>query len=230
MTVATNLPREAQAFDDAVAVGESGWKVGEPGDYTILYGGKANDPATPHFNDGTPSLPDHFGFPDWPGVKVGANETHAAGRYQFEPSTWLGVCNQLFPAGSTPDFRNPADQDWGAWLLAKDAYHRAIGADLGIILHAGVLSGIASALRPTWTSLSEITFPDRYKAALMSDAPAPTPATPTPPIPAPAPAPAPASSVDLSTTIADLERVIAALQARIDKLNAALAALKEAST
>src|SRR5690348_9589741 len=169
MTTATNLPREAQAFLDALAVGESA------GDYTVLYGGV-------HYGDAMPSLPDHFGFPDW----AGKDNSHAAGRYQFEPATWLDVCTRLFPAGTTPNFRNPADQDWGAWLLAKDVYHKAIGADLGIMLHAGTLGGIANTLHLTWTSLSEDTFPDRYKAALAA-----LPAAPVAPAPAPAPTPVP---------------------------------------
>lgn len=222
MVAATNLVKEAQAFLTALYDGESG------GDYTILFGGKPNDPATPHFNDGTPSLPGHYGFPDWPGAETSAGKTHAAGAPQFEPATWLDTCTRLFPAGSTPNFRNPADQDWGAWLLAKDVYHRAIGGDLGIILHAGVLGGIANTLKSTWTSLSESTFPDRYKAALMADTPpAPTVAPAEPSAPPAAPS-APADPFAMA--IEEAEKAAAVLQARLDKMNAAIAAMKEAST
>lgn len=234
MIAATNLQVESAALICAIRWGESGWRPDDSRgpDYTILFGGKAHDPSTPHFNDGTPSKDGYFGFPEWGGANTSQGMTHAAGADQFEPDTWKDVCTRLFPPNSVPNFRNPADQDWGAWLLAKDVYKKVSGADLEGVLKAGVLSGIANALKGTWTSLSESTFSDRYKAALkvaqQEQAPQVPPAA-IPPV-VPAPVPVPVGSGDLAGTIESLEKVIAALQVKIDKLNVALTALKEAST
>jgi lysozyme len=54
-------------------------------------------------------------FPVWPGVLSGGVRTHAAGAYQFEPATWVGIVE----ATELPDF-SPASQDIGAlWLLRE---------------------------------------------------------------------------------------------------------------
>lgn len=227
MTVATNLPIEARACVDAIYSHESG------GDYTILFGGKPNDPATPHFTADTPSLPGHYGFPDWPGVVLSnGQQTHAAGAGQFQPATWLDVAIHQWPAGSTPNFRNPADQDWGTWFNAKTT----VGADLLPRLQAGNLAGIGEALHGQWTSVSEETFPARYTAALAAlqaaaPTPAPAPAPPAPEPPAPPPVtppapPAPARPPTMIAAIADIEAHITSLQADLAKYQAALDALK----
>lgn len=158
------LPLQAQAFLMALYVGESG------GDYGILYGGG-------HFDAATPSLPGHYGFPQW----AGKDNSHAAGAPQFEPETWLAVCMKH---AISLNFRSPEDQDTGAWLLAQDDYHSRTGGSLLNILQTGAIAGTATALHSTWTSLSESTFPGRYAAALaMLAASAP----PTVPQPSPAP-------------------------------------------
>jgi muramidase (phage lysozyme) len=211
MTVATNISKEGRAFLDALYVGESG------GDYTILYGGG-------HFNATTPRKTGYYGFPDWPGK----DNSHAAGAPQFEPATWLDTCQRLFRW--TADFRNPADQDWGAWLLAQDVYKHLSGADLLLSLRAGALQLVAPTLQSTWTSLSDSSFPSRYRqalAALNVETPVsdPTPVTdPLPPAP-PSPAPDP-----MDAWIASIEASMAALQAKLAKLQAALDALKAAKT
>jgi muramidase (phage lysozyme) len=210
MTVATNISKEGRAFLGALYVGESG------GDYTILYGGG-------HFDALTPRKMGYYGFPDWPGK----DNSHAAGAPQFEPATWLDTCHRLFPQNSAPDFRNPADQDWGAWLLAQDVYKRLTGADLLVNLRAGALQLVAPTLKSTWTSLNEASFPSRYRealAALNVETPV------SDPTPAPPPAPAPVGTDPMDGWIAELETRIAAAQASIAKLQAALDALKAAKT
>lgn len=228
---ATNLPHEAQAFLCAERWGESGWRPDDSrgSDYTILFGGKAHDAGTPHFSDGTPSRDGYFGFPQWDGVQTPGGMTHAAGADQFEPDTWKDVCTRLFPPGSKVNFRNPGDQDWSAWLLAKDVYHKATGKDLLAVLRGGDLSGVADALKSTWTSLSESTFSERYSAALAVVQPAPP--VPAPPVPSPTPTLGPVPvTVDLAGMIASLEAERNGLQARIVKLNAAIDALKAISS
>ena len=174
MIAAANIPLEGRAFLGALYVGESG------GDYTILYGGG-------HFDANTPSKEGYYGFPDWPGK----DNSHAAGAPQFQPGTWKDTVEKLFPKGSTPNFRNPADQDWGAWLLAQDVYKRVAAADLLADLKKGTgLSVVAPALQSTWTSLDPMTLPTRYRAAMQQEAarepqdaqkpPAPTPQPPAP--------------------------------------------------
>lgn len=150
MTVATDLSREARAFLDALAVGESG---GSDDPYHVLYGGG-------HFDETTPVLADHYGFPDWPGK----DNSHAAGRYQFEPATWREIAASFYP--DVPDFRLPIWQDRCAWRLACRNYgartKRVLSADL-----ATRPGYIPLVLKSTWTSLNE-QFPTRYAAALVA--------------------------------------------------------------
>ncbi len=151
---AANLPREARALLIAIAKGESDPSAAREGisPYVILYGGGSFE-----------SLPDRNGynrFHDWPGK----DNSHAAGRYQFEPATWKGIVPKF--GGGNPDFRNPGDQDWGAWMLAQQDYHVRTGDSLLAVLQSGDTSAIGTTLRPTWTSMSDATFPSRYKAAL----------------------------------------------------------------
>lgn len=186
--VATNLPREAQAFLDAISEGESGGADR----YNELYGGDSMV--------GLPNRAGHYGFPEWPGK----DNSHAAGRYQFEPATWLGIVPKFSPG--SPDFRNPADQDWGAWFLAQQDFKVRTGKTLLSELQADSVDGIGSALHATWTSLSDETFPGRYHSALDAlpqeepSQPAPTPAPPQVPTPSPSPSPTPSSSVGSPTS------------------------------
>ena len=149
MTRATNLPVEARAFLDALAVGESGGKDDDAA-YTVLFGGA-------HFNVENNAWP--TAFPVWPGVWIGGVPTHAAGRYQFEPATWRAQQGRL----SLPDF-SPVSQDIAAWNLAERVYG-VYGGTLADDL-AGNATYVAIRLRSTWTSLSPNTFPDRYRVAL----------------------------------------------------------------
>lgn len=207
MTVATDLPREARAFLDALAVGESG---GDDDPYHVLYGGG-------HFDETTPLRQGFYGFPEWDGK----DNSHAAGRYQFEPATWKATAMRF--DGETPDFRLPVWQDRLAWMLAQHDYQLKTGRGLFTDLTLRPLH-VSFALHATWTSLND-QFPARYAAALAAiDAqntaiPAPDgPAAVVPPEPqqagatvptAPAPpAPAPVSSIIPSARVmqAELER------------------------
>lgn len=131
-----SIPLEGYAFLDALAVGESG------GDYTILYGGG-------HFSDFSK-------FPVWGGL----DDSHAAGRYQFEPATWAGEAAKLH----LKDF-SPANQDIAAWDLAVHVYAHCARRNLEDDLCAGVLGHVAGALHSTWTSLNYL-FLSRYDTAL----------------------------------------------------------------
>src|SRR5690348_11371530 len=126
--VARSIPLEGRAFLNALAVGESG----EQPDYTILYGGR-------HF-----TAPP-WQFPQW----AGKDNSHAAGRYQFEPATWRAAQK----ATGVPDF-SPDSQDIAAWWLAENDYHRRTGrgllADLKGLMSVGY---VATILQSTWTSL-----------------------------------------------------------------------------
>ncbi len=172
---AVNLPREARALLDAIAQGESDPVAAREGisPYFILYGGGSFEGLA--LRDG------YNGFPAWPGK----DNSHAAGRYQFEPATWRGIVPRFKPG--VPDFRNPDDQDWGAWFLAQQDYGMRSGVPLFNALQVGDVGDIGSTLQPTWTSMSDDTFPDRYNAALATYpavAPIPVPEVPVPqPVP-----------------------------------------------
>lgn len=165
------LPREAQAFLMALYVGESG------GDYTILYGGS------------------HFTAPPWvhPNrpIPIPGTDLHstAAGAPQFLYSTWQTTA----AANGFTDF-SPANQDAGAWWLAQVDYHAKTGGSLLTVLQAGHLQGIAAVLKPTWTSLSESTFPERYAAAWALIVVG-VPQTPAQTFPAPAASTAPEEGI-----------------------------------
>lgn len=176
-----NIPREGQAFLDALAIGESGSRP----DYTILYGGA-------HFLPTTPSRQGYYDFPLWPGQ----DNSHAAGRYQFEPATWKDVVERLDLGHTIKSFRNPDDQDFGAWLLAQDDLQRRGGDNLLVELRGSDddLANVATTLRSTWTSLSPDTFPGRYRIAL-ADLPALPPVAP-PPLVASSVRPVPVAKID----------------------------------
>jgi len=155
-----------KAFLDALAEGESTGAAKAEGisPYFILYGGGSfrNLPRTA------------IGFPIWPGK----DNSHAAGKYQFEPRTYEKQAARL----GLSDF-SPASQDAAAWDLAATVYHNVIGGNLLTdLLIADDLDSIPSVLHSTWTSLSEATFTERYHAALAA---IPTPAPSTSPIPFP---------------------------------------------
>jgi muramidase (phage lysozyme) len=184
---AANLPREARALLDAIARGESDPTAKAEGisPYYILYGGGSFG--------GFPERLGYAGFPEW----EGKDNSHAAGRYQFEPATWKGIL-PWFGYTASPNFRNPDDQDWGAWFLAQQDYGARTGRELISDLAQGRIDNVGGILRPTWTSMSDATFPGRYAAALAvtpsTPAPAPTPA-PSGPVFIPAkPKPAPAAA------------------------------------
>jgi muramidase (phage lysozyme) len=158
VTRATDLPQEARAFLDALAVGESSASDDDAA-YSILFGGG-------HFE--APPWPE--GFPQWSGRVYNGWMTHAAGRYQDEPQTWRQQQEKL----GLPDF-SPESQDKANWDLAETVYHARTSKQLLAQLVAKELSGIAGQLHSTWTSLSEETFPERYTAALSAIIPPTSP-------------------------------------------------------
>jgi muramidase (phage lysozyme) len=137
-----------KAFLDALAVGETE-PAGEPRGYgyNILCG---STPASPH------TFASYAWFPKW----AGWHNSHAAGRYQFEPATWADTAARL----GLPDF-TPASQDAAAWDLAMRVYHSRAKRNLSNDLVAGKLGWVVSALHGTWPSLTS-TFPSRYQHAL----------------------------------------------------------------
>jgi hypothetical protein len=160
MTRATDLPKEARAFLDALAVGESGGKDDDAA-YSVLFGGShffiMADSSTVMITSqrqtfpGTKAWPGDF--PNWPGVWIGGVPTHAAGRYQFEPATWRGLGGGSF---------DPVSQDHRAWALACEVMP-------SLLTHLQANNGLAQValnLQSTWTSLSSTTFPKRYATAL----------------------------------------------------------------
>ncbi len=206
---AANLPREARALLDAIAQGESDPTARQEGisPYVILYGGSSFE--------GMPDRPGYYGFPDWPGK----DNSHAAGRYQFEPATWKGIADG-WPTG-TPNFRDPGDQDWGAWFLAQQDYSARANTQLLAELQAGRTAGIADTLKATWTSLSESSFPARYRAALLAIPETPTPTVPPvqPPVPVPPvqppappvvlpPSPQPGGAATFSALVGQIQAVV----------------------
>lgn len=149
MTIATDLPNEARAFLDALAVGESGG-ASDDAAYSVLFGGS-------HF--AAPPWP--AAFPVWAGEEIGGSMTHAAGRYQFEPATWREQQQRL----TLSDF-SPVSQDHAAWDLAQRVYPNDL---LAVLRGQPQFWGeVANALHSTWTSLNEATFSERYSAALAA--------------------------------------------------------------
>lgn len=189
MSRAALLPPEARAFLDALAVGESGGGD-EDEDYAILYGGShfvmcledAGQPWTLRILDKGVAWPYTqplntwpASFPMWPGLWVNGLPTHAAGRYQFEPRTWVDLQFRL----KLPDF-SPISQDLAAWRYACERIAGRGGNLLASLKAAddgsfhrpqrGVgqpdLQGVANGLITSWTSLRPSTFPGRYREAL----------------------------------------------------------------
>jgi muramidase (phage lysozyme) len=95
------------------------------------------------------SSTDSYGFPQWSGSSTADGPTHAAGSYQFEPSTWDSVA-----AAHNLNFQNPQDQDAAAWYLAQDQYSSKTGGSLEGALQAGDYSSVQSAEASTWPSVN----------------------------------------------------------------------------
>ena len=94
--------------------------------------------------DLTGASTDQFGFPIWGGT----GNSHAAGIFQFQPSTWDAV------AGAHDlNFKNPADQAAGAWYLAQDTFKAKTGGDLETALQSGDYSSVQNALAGQWPSV-----------------------------------------------------------------------------
>lgn len=86
-----------------------------------------------------------YGFPIWAGVK----NSHAAGVYQYEPATWSRLAETYHL-----DWRSRDDQDFGAWMLAEQAYQAKTGASLYAALVAKNYSSVQTALGSTWPSVN----------------------------------------------------------------------------
>jgi len=121
-----------QNFLSALALGESG---NASNALTLGFGGSdlSGDPA------------DQFGFPQW----AGEGNSHAAGLFQFQPSTWDSVASQY-----NLNFSNPQDQSAGAWYVAQQAYSNATGGDLSTALSQGNYGSVQSALASIWPSVA----------------------------------------------------------------------------
>lgn len=131
-TVAYNPSDPAQAkFLSALALGESG----NNSEAANLGFGGTNLAGT---------TTDQYGFPQWSGSSTSAGATHAAGIFQFEPSTWDNIASEY-----GLNFANPADQQAGAWYLAQQA-----DPNLESDLTSGNYSSVQSALAKIWPSVT----------------------------------------------------------------------------
>lgn len=165
MTRATDLSNEARAFLDALAIGESGG-ADDDAAYSILFGGghfslSASGDLLIYEKD---QHPDAFAlggwpsnFPQWSGVWIDGEPTHAAGRYQFEPATWKGLGGGSF---------DPVRQDHMAWQNAKECMENINAIESWLAGSDADLQWIAKRLYNQWTSLNPATFPQRYRNAL----------------------------------------------------------------
>lgn len=160
----TALPVLAQAFLDAIAIGESGGADDDMA-YSVLFGGTHFGTLETGSNDDPVMIAGGWDkFPQWPGVWIDGVPTHAAGRYQFEPGTWDEMGGGPF---------TPERQDLLAWQLAQKRCGPSLAADLAAAAAIGTddaltdaqistLSDIADVLKPTWASLDPATFPQRF--------------------------------------------------------------------
>lgn len=83
---------------------------------------------------------DAYGFPQW----EGQGNSHAAGAFQFQPSTWDSIAQEF-----DLNFQNPNDQNAGAWYLAQKA-----DPNLESDLQSGNYSTIQQDLQSIWPSVS----------------------------------------------------------------------------
>lgn len=120
-----------QAFLSALGLGESG-NVADSS--TIGVGGSNLS------SDISSGNVDEYGFPIW----SGQGNSHAAGTYQFEPSTWDSIASEF-----NLNFNNPGNQAEGAWDLAQQT-----DPNLYNQLQSGDYSAIQSALASVWPSVT----------------------------------------------------------------------------
>lgn len=106
---------------------------------------------------------DQYGFPQW----QGEGSSHAAGIFQFEPSTWDSLASTY-----NLNFGNATDQQEGAWYLAQDTYAQNTGGKSLIdALNSGDYGSIQSALSGVWPSVTgNQANPQGLAAALQSGA------------------------------------------------------------
>lgn len=135
-----NDPLQA-GFLVALSHGETG---GSGNPYSVGVGG----------SDLSAAATDAFGFPQW----TGQGNSHAAGAYQFQPSTWDSIASEF-----DLNFQNPNDQNAGAWYLAQQA-----DPTLESDLQAGNYSKIQSALKSIWPSVTGNAAAPRGLAANLS--------------------------------------------------------------
>lgn len=120
-------------FLSALALGETG---GAPNAANEGFGG----------TNLTGAATDEYGFPQW----SGNGTSHAAGTYQFEPSTWAKIASAF-----NLNFQNPQDQNAGAWYEAQQTYASATGGQsLEAALSAGDYSSVQAALQSVWPSVT----------------------------------------------------------------------------
>jgi hypothetical protein len=126
-----NDPLQAN-FLSALALGETG--------------GSSNAAMTGVNNVNLAGAPtDAYGFPEWQGV----GNSHAAGTFQFEPSTWDSIASTF-----GLNFQNASDQAEGAWYYAEQVYAQNTGGDLETALKNGDYQSIQSALASVWPSVT----------------------------------------------------------------------------
>lgn len=125
------------AFLSALALGESG-SGGASAQY-LGYGGiNLSGAAT-----------DKYGFPQWGGGSSSAGPTHAAGIFQFQPSTW-----DYYASKYNLNFGSVHDQEAAAWYDAQDKFsHATNGGSLEQALQAGDYQTVQNALAGEWTSV-----------------------------------------------------------------------------
>jgi hypothetical protein len=112
-------------------------------------------------SDLTGSPVDQFGFPQW----NGEGNSHAAGTYQFQPSTWDTIAGEF-----NLNFSNTQDQSAGAWYLAEQTYQQKTGGSLEDALSSGNYSSIQSALGAVWPSVTGNAAAPQGLAANLSGA------------------------------------------------------------
>jgi hypothetical protein len=165
--LASPMPREARAFLAAASVetllpsmndGPLAWPFSwSP--FRCLFG----------FVEWTGSL---ASFPAWPGDST--HNTHAAGVWQDQPSTYADMAAFTGNTGFTPQ-----DQIGNNWALAVHDYgKRTNGGDLLAALKAEQVDRVSPALITTWPEGCDANFPARYAHALAlfpADGPPPPP-------------------------------------------------------
>lgn len=120
-------PDNLAAFLKVIRIGESN------DDYQALYGGGRFESFAQHPAIKTPSNPNPF---------QGADNSHAAGAYQFQPGTWQDAAR----ANGLADF-SPSNQDLAAvWAIKRrGAYSDIVN---------GYIEAAMFKLRDEWTSLA----------------------------------------------------------------------------